>query len=155
MDIGYKTGVSSLIKQNPKVLYLLGADEGLVRRENLKETFIVYQGHHGDQGAEIANVILPGAAYTEKSATYVNTEGRAQRTQYVVAPPGKAKEDWQIIRALSEVFGSPLAYDNINDLRARMADVSPTLTSIGHQETANFFQENVKIAQVTYKQTIK
>ena len=60
-------------------------------------------GHHGDQGAQIADVILPGAAYTEKDATYVNTEGRAQRTQMAVNPPGMAREDWKIIRALSEV----------------------------------------------------
>ena len=86
-------------------MYLLGADENLVTRQDLdpKESFIIYQGHHGDKGAEIADVVLPGAAYTEKNATYVNTEGRTQRAQFAVAPPAKAKEDWQIFRALSEV----------------------------------------------------
>ncbi len=132
-------------------MYLLGADETVERGENLKDTFIIYQGHHGDKGAEIANVVLPGAAYTEKNATYVNTEGRAQRTQLVVAPPGKAREDWQILRAISEVIGSPLPYDNLDQLRARMADVSPTLVNVGNLEPANFFQENVKLAQVTYR----
>lgn len=60
-------------------------------------------GHHGDKGAEIADAVLPGAAYTEKQATYVNTEGRAQQTIVAVTPPGMAREDWKIIRALSEV----------------------------------------------------
>lgn len=77
----------------------------MVTRQDLdaNDSFIIYQGHHGDKGAEIADVVLPGAAYTEKNATYVNTEGRAQRAQFAVAPPGKAKEDWQIIRAISGV----------------------------------------------------
>ena len=83
----------------------MGADEMKINRDELgKDVFIVYQGHHGDKGAEMADVILPGAAYTEKSGTYLNTEGRAQKAQYVVAPPGKSREDWQILRALSEVF---------------------------------------------------
>lgn len=104
MDIGYKAGVSFVKAQKPKVLFLLGADEGAISRSDLPaDAFIVYQGHHGDVGAEIADVVLPGAAYTEKSATFVNTEGRAQQTQFVVAPPGKAKEDWKILRALSQV----------------------------------------------------
>lgn len=66
--------------------------------------FHFFTGHHGDVGAPMADVILPGAAYTEKSATYVNTEGRAQQTRVAVTPPGLAREDWKIIRALSEVF---------------------------------------------------
>lgn len=67
-------------------------------------TIFLLTGHHGDVGAPIADVILPGAAYTEKSATYVNTEGRAQQTKVAVTPPGLAREDWKIIRALSEVL---------------------------------------------------
>jgi NADH dehydrogenase/NADH:ubiquinone oxidoreductase subunit G len=66
--------------------------------------FLLLLGHHGDVGAPVADVILPGAAYTEKSATYVNTEGRAQQTKVAVTPPGMAREDWKIIRALSEVL---------------------------------------------------
>ena len=106
LDIGYKAGVASIRQQKPKILFMMGADEELVSRSDLdqKESFIVYQGHHGDRGAELADVVLPGAAYTEKDGTYVNTEGRAQKAQYVVAPPGKSREDWQILRALSEVF---------------------------------------------------
>ena len=73
-------------------------------------------------------MILPGAAYTEKDATYVNTEGRSQTTRRAVTPPGLAREDWKIIRALSEVAGAKLPYDDIYELRARMADIAPHLT---------------------------
>ncbi|KAJ9584415.1 hypothetical protein L9F63_021235, partial [Diploptera punctata] len=103
LDLGYKMGVSDIRNSPPKVLYLLGADEGTITREDLPgDAFIIYQGHHGDAGAAIADVILPGAAYTEKQASYVNTEGRAQQTLVAVTPPGLAREDWKIIRALSE-----------------------------------------------------
>lgn len=107
LDLGYKPGVEAVKKCQPKLLYLLGADEGVIKKEDLpKDCVIVYQGHHGDVGATVADVILPGAAYTEKEGTYVNTEGRAQRTLPAVAPPGLAREDWKIIRALSEVGGN-------------------------------------------------
>ena len=105
LDIGYKAGIETIKAQKPKFLYIMGADEELISRSDLNqsESFIVYQGHHGDKGAEIADVVLPGAAYTEKSGTYVNTEGRAQHTQMTVVPPGKAKNDWEILRAISQV----------------------------------------------------
>lgn len=111
LDLGYKPGVESVKKMAPKLLYLLGADEGAVTRENLpNDCVVVYQGHHGDHGASIADVVLPGGAYTEKQGTYVNTEGRAQRTSPAVVPPGLAREDWKIIRALSEVSSSDLYF---------------------------------------------
>ncbi len=105
LDLGYKAGVSTIREQKPKVLYILDADEGALARSDLdKNAFVIYQGHHGDRGAEMADVILPGAAYTEKTATYINTEGRAQQTRIAVSPPVNAREDWKIIRALSEVI---------------------------------------------------
>ncbi|HEX9646376.1 MAG TPA: NADH-quinone oxidoreductase subunit NuoG [Alphaproteobacteria bacterium] len=110
------------------VLYLLGADE--IDTGALGRAFVVYQGHHGDRGAQRADVVLPGAAYTEKSATYVNTEGRAQRTRLAVFPPGDAREDWAILRALSGALGRPLPYDSIAALRARMAEQSPHLNGL-------------------------
>lgn len=70
-----------------------------------KDCYVIYIGHHGDNGASLADVVLPGAAYTEKQATYINTEGRAQQTLAAVSPPGMAREDWKILRALSEVLG--------------------------------------------------
>jgi NADH-quinone oxidoreductase subunit G len=106
-----------------KLVYLLGADE--IDTSKLKDTFVIYQGHHGDKGAQIANVILPGAAYTEKSATYVNTEGRVQRVLQAVATPGAAKEDWKIVRALSEKLDLTLPYDSLDDIRARLVEVNP------------------------------
>ena len=92
------------------VLWLLGADEFDTARIGA-DTFVVYQGHHGDAGAARADVILPGAAYTEKPGTYVNTEGRVQRGFLAVYPPGEAREDWKILRAFSDVVGHTLPYD--------------------------------------------
>ena len=99
-------------------VYLLGADE--IDMSRLSNSFVVYQGHHGDAGAQIADVILPGAAYTEKNATYVNTEGRVQFGYKAVSPPGNAREDWTIIRALAESIGHLLPYNTLDELRSRM-----------------------------------
>ena len=101
-----------------KFLFLLGVDENLY--QDYKDTFIVYQGHHGDAGAQRANVILPGSAYTEKSASFINLEGRLQTTERAVFPPGDAKEDWAIIRAMSEFLGKKIKYDSLNELRDQM-----------------------------------
>ena len=106
-----------------RFVYLLGADE--IAMDRLGKAFVVYQGHHGDAGAARADVILPGAAYTEKNATYVNTEGRVQRTHLATFAPGEAREDWKIVRALSEVLGKPLAFDTLGDVRARMENINP------------------------------
>jgi NADH-quinone oxidoreductase subunit G len=106
------------------VVYLLAADEIDVGR--LGDAFVIYQGHHGDAGAAAASVVLPGAAYTEKSGTYVNTEGRVQRGRAAASPPGDAREDWKILRALSEVLACPLPYDTVDDLRDRLAEVAPS-----------------------------
>ncbi len=109
-------------------VYLLGADE--IDTNRLGKAFVVYQGHHGDRGAHRADVVLPGAAYTEKSATYVNTEGRVQQTRLAVFPPGEAKEDWKILRALSEAAGRKLPYDTVAQVRARMAAISPVFAKL-------------------------
>lgn len=101
-----------------KFVYLLGVDECEVDR--LKDSFVVYQGHHGDRGAHSADVVLPGATYLEKNATYVNMEGRVQQTVQGVQPPGSAKEDWRIIAALAESLGHVLPYQSLGDLRKRM-----------------------------------
>ena len=108
-----------------EIVYLLGADE--IDMERLGKAFVIYQGSHGDKGAHRADVILPGAAYTEKDGTYVNTEGRAQMTARAVFPPGEAREDWTIIRALSGVLGKPLPFDTAQQLRARMYQAHPHL----------------------------
>ncbi len=101
------------------IVYLLAADE--LDAKGLDGKFVIYQGHHGDKGASLADVVLPAAAYTEKSATYVNCEGRVQQTQVAIMPPRDAREDWKIIRALSAVLGKPLPYNTLDDVRAGMA----------------------------------
>ena len=108
------------------ILYLLGADE--IEMAAIGETtFVIYQGSHGDAGAHRADVVLPGAAYTEKVATYVNLEGRAQMTNRAAFAPGEAKEDWAIIRALSAHAGHTLDYDHPQALRAIMYKAAPQL----------------------------
>ncbi|MFO1089601.1 MAG: NADH-quinone oxidoreductase subunit NuoG [Hyphomicrobiales bacterium] len=108
-----------------EVVYLLGVDELDMAR--LGKAFVIYQGTHGDAGAHAADVILPGAAYTEKSATYVNTEGRPQMTQRALFPPGDAREDWAILRALSDRAGATLPFDTLEDLRAALYGELPHL----------------------------
>jgi NADH-quinone oxidoreductase subunit G len=111
-----------------KVLYVLGADE--IDLSSLGDTFIIYQGHHGDHGAHHAHVILPGAAYTEKNGTYVNTEGRVQRAYPSISPPGEAKEDWKILRALAEVLSIPLPFVSLEDVRERMIQMNPLFREV-------------------------
>jgi NADH-quinone oxidoreductase subunit G len=108
------------------LLFNLGADE----LEIAEGAFTVYIGTHGDRGAHGADVILPGAAYTEKSATYVNTEGRPQQTQRGAFPPGEAKEDWAILRALSEKLGKTLPYNTLEQLRAALYAEHPHLAEL-------------------------
>ena len=111
-----------------KLVYLLGADE--IDMARLGNGFVVYQGHHGDAGAHRADVILPGAAYTEKNATYVNTEGRVQLARLAVYPPGDAREDWTIVRALSEALGKKLPYDSLRQLRSRMVEINSNFLNV-------------------------
>jgi NADH-quinone oxidoreductase subunit G len=109
-------------------LFLLGADE--IDTSRLGSTFVVYQGHHGDRGAAAADVVLAGAAYTEKHGTYVNFEGRPQRAKLAVFPPGEAKEDWKILRALMAALGIESRINTLGDARARIAEVAPHLAEI-------------------------
>ena len=139
LDLGLVPGpggldTSGMISASGKgaldVLYLLGADEIGMSKLGAK-TFVIYQGSHGDAGAHRADVILPAAAYTEKSATYVNTEGRVQMTAKAAAPPGLAKEDWAILRALSAKAGQVLPYDDLSALRSAMYKSSPHMKALG------------------------
>ncbi len=110
------------------VVYNLGADE--FDTKQLNSAFVIYQGSHGDAGARHADVIFPGAAYTEQSAIYVNTEGRAQMANRASFPPGEAREDWAIIRALSDAIGQRLPYDDLFALRRAMIADAPALGSL-------------------------
>ncbi|MCZ8149878.1 MAG: NADH-quinone oxidoreductase subunit NuoG [Roseomonas sp.] len=130
LDLGFVAGKSlgAMLNGGVDALWLLGADgfdPGLIA----PGTFVIYQGHHGDRAAARADVILPGAAYTEKDATYVNTEGRAQRAWLAVHAPGEAREDWRIIRAAGEGLGIRLPFDDLAQLRAAMAAAVPALAA--------------------------
>ncbi|KAL4903545.1 hypothetical protein BDW74DRAFT_169039 [Aspergillus multicolor] len=125
-EIGFTTPSPEVAQTKPKMVWLLGADE-VNQSEIPSDAFIVYQGHHGDRGAQIADVVLPGAAYTEKSGTYINTEGRVQVTRAATSMPGASRDDWKIIRAASEFLNTPLAYDDIEALRDRMEEISPVM----------------------------
>ena len=119
-----------------KLAYLLGADE--FDMSLLGEAFVVYQGHHGDAGAHRADVVLPGAAYTEKDGTYVNLEGRVQLARRAVFPPGQAKEDWAILRALTRAMGRSLPYDTLAQLRERMLKIAPHFAHVGEVTPAKW-----------------
>ena len=112
-----------------KLVFALGADE--VDWNNFKSSFKVYIGHHGDKGAAAADVVLPGASYAEKPGTYVNLEGRVQRGERAVFAPGDAREDWTILRALSQVLGHTLPFDTYDGLRAAMFAEVPALATEG------------------------
>ena len=127
MDIGFNTkgGINAALK-GADVVFNLGADEIQLPNENV---FVVYQGSHGDRGAHGANVILPSAAYTEESGIFVNTEGRVQMAERASFPPGQAKENWAILRALSSVLGVKLPFDNLNSLRAELFKEFPEINN--------------------------
>jgi NADH-quinone oxidoreductase subunit G len=109
------------------LLFLLGADE----IEVAPGAFVVYLGTHGDRGAHRADVILPGAAYTEKTGLYVNTEGRVQMAERAAFPPGDAREDWAVLRALSDVLGRRLPFDSLPELRRNLFEAFPHLAEVG------------------------
>jgi NADH-quinone oxidoreductase subunit G len=133
LGYAFEGGIKAVAAEKPKLAFFLGADE--VNFDLFADTFKVYVGHHGDAGAHAADVILPGAAYTEKAGTYVNLEGRVQRGERAVFAPGDAREDWAIFRALSDVVGKTLPFDNLDQLRAAMATAVPAL---GQQGLADY-----------------
>jgi NADH-quinone oxidoreductase subunit G len=135
LDIGFVPGaagknVAAMLGGGVDVLWLLAADEFATAKIGA-ETFVIYQGHHGDAGAARADVILPGATYTEQPGIYVNTEGRAQVGFTAVQPPGEAREDWKILRAVSAYLGHALPYDNLTQLRARLVELNPIFGELG------------------------
>jgi NADH dehydrogenase (ubiquinone) Fe-S protein 1 len=137
LDLGIQqyTGKNNL--SNAKLVYLLAADE--FREEDIPENaFVVYQGHNGDKGANFADLVLPGSAYVEKHASYVSMEGRVQIGRKAVSPPALGREDWMILRALSEELGAPLPYDTTEQLRSRIAELAPHLVRYDALELAGF-----------------
>ena len=129
--IGYALpgGIADVVSAAPRLLILLGADE--VDIAPFADCFKLYIGHHGDRGAAGADLILPGAAYSEKHGIYVNLEGRVQSSEKAVDPPGDAREDWSILRALSDVVGKPLPFDTFHQLREALFADHPEFGKAG------------------------
>lgn len=149
LDLGFVPGAKGVnaaeMLTSMDVLFLLGADE--MNFDAKKAKFTVYIGSHGDQGAQNADVILPAAAYTEKSGTWVNTEGRVQMGNRAGFAPGDAREDWAIIRALSDVLGKKLPFDSLSQLRAKLYQAFPHFADL--DEIAE--SDSAKIAAVAKK----
>lgn len=147
LDLGFVPGAGGLsavqmAEGGVDVLFSLGADEIQVA----PGAFVIYQGTHGDRGAHRADVILPAATYAEKSGTYVNTEGRVQMANRAAFAPGEAREDWAILRALSDVLGQRLPFDSLNALRAKLYGAYPHFAAIGRIETADVAAAVQKLA---------
>jgi len=132
-------------KREIEAVYLLAADE--IDTQRLGKAFVIYQGHHGDAGAHRADVVLPGAAYTEKPGLYVNTEGRVQLGFRACYPPGDAREDWAILRALSGHLGKTLPYDTIDQVRSRLIAVNKSFAALD-QQSAGAWGDFGKAGQV-------
>ncbi|MGZ3304834.1 MAG: molybdopterin-dependent oxidoreductase, partial [Asticcacaulis sp.] len=137
VPVGEALDAPRMLSGGVDLLFLLGADE--FDPKALDKTFVVYIGSHGDVGASCADVILPGAAYTEKSGIYTNMEGRVQVAERCVFPRGQAKEDWAILRALSERVGKTLPYDNLNELREKLLTDHPVFRAIDVRPASNSF----------------
>ncbi|MBI0140613.1 NADH-quinone oxidoreductase subunit G [Bartonella sp. W8125] len=159
LDIGFSSpfGAENIVKSSD-VLFLLGADEINLDQ---KKGFTVYIGSHGDNGAQNADVVLPASAYTEKSGIYVNTEGRVQMTARAAFAPGEAKEDWAIIRALSEVLGHKLPFDSLAELRKNLFGNFPHMANVNaiktgdSKELIKLGSHPVKLGKQTFSSLIK
>lgn len=147
LDIGFVSGDTPVVSQKTlKVLYLYGADD--IPEHILRDAFVIYQGHTGDKGASFADVILPGSAYTEKNATYVNTEGRVQKAFRAAFPLGSAKDDLEIILMLAGHLGQKMAYQDIKGVRARMVALNPVFEATNlHQNEWHKGKKSDKVKQ--------
>ena len=144
LDLGFQPGQhGARARSTARFVYLLGADN-FQPDDFHPDAFIVYQGHHGDLGALQADVILPGAAYTEKSSVYVNTEGRAQVTRAATDAPAGAREDWKIVAAVGETLGQPLPYHTGAHIRARLADVAPHFALLNDRQPVSYTEGHSK-----------
>ncbi|MBB6260152.1 NADH-quinone oxidoreductase subunit G [Paenochrobactrum gallinarii] len=163
LDLGFVPGEGGLkavdMLGKLDVVFLSGADELDMSAKG--NTFVVYMGTHGDAGAHAADVILPGAAYTEKSGTYVNTEGRVQMSMRAGFAPGEAKEDWAILRALSDTLGQRLPFDSLAQLRAKLYADYPHMAAIDAIEAgkaadvATLGKQSAKLGTQAFASTIK
>lgn len=122
-----------------KVVFLLGSDN--FRKEDIPEdAFVIYMGHTGDEGVYYADLILPTSSYLEKQGTFVNMDGRVQQTRSAASAPGQAKDDWMVLRALSEELGCSLPYDSLDEIRTRIAELAPHLVKYDYIERSSAFE---------------
>ena len=134
LDIGI---VPQRTTEGAKLVVLLGADN--FKHEDIPEdAYVIYMGTTGDEGVYYADLILPTSSYLEKDGTYVNMDGRVQKTRAAVTPPGFARDDWMVLRALSEEMGTPLPYDSLDEVRTRMAELAPHLVRYDTIEQGSF-----------------
>jgi NADH-quinone oxidoreductase subunit G len=157
MDVGAVTeGGLAMATQGAQVIYNLGADEVEISRDGADAPFVIYQGSHGDRGANRADIILPGAAYTEENGLFVNTEGRPQLAFRAGFAPGEAKENWAILRALSAEVGQQLPWDSLAGLRAALVKAHPHLGRVDEVPENAWAPLEVKLpAKATFRNAIK
>ena len=127
-DKKFEENIKENIKTNKPVIFLLGLDE--IDPKNLEQAFVVYIGHHGDLNAQHADIILPSPAYTEKTSTFMNIEGRVIQTSRCHNPLGEAKEEWKIFRVLSDLIKCDLKFNNLNDVRKKLVEVNKNFLQI-------------------------
>ena len=127
-DKKFEENIKENIKTNKPVIFLLGLDE--IDPKNLEQAFVVYIGHHGDLNAQHADIILPSPAYTEKTSTFMNIEGRVIQTSRCHNPLGEAKEEWKIFRVLSDLMNCDLQFNNLNDVRKHLVDKNKNFLQI-------------------------
>jgi NADH-quinone oxidoreductase chain G len=146
LDLGFVPGPDSIFKTSIRnlsksdIVYLIHADDPEILKHINKESFIIYQGHHGDIGASIADVILPSGSYVETNGIFINTEGRPQQSHPALIAPGQSKEGWEIIKALSDYIGIDLMYGTTKEIKNRLVEISPSikeLNNLVHSELSN------------------
>ena len=157
MDVGAVTeGGLAKATEGAQVIYNLGADEVEISRDGADAPFVIYQGSHGDRGANRADIILPGAAYTEENGLFVNTEGRPQLAFRAGFAPGEAKENWAILRALSAELGAQLPWDSLAALRAALVKAHPHLGRIDEVPENAWAPLEVRLpAKATFRNAIR
>jgi len=157
LDLGISTQKST--DKKAKVVFLMGADH--FRHEDIPEdAYVIYMGTTGDEGVYYADLILPSASYLEKQATYTNTDGRVQQTRAALGPPGYARDDWMVLRALSEEMGTPLPYDSQDEIRTRLAELAPHLVRydviepVSIDQFANKPSGHTKLSRALFTDTV-
>ena len=140
---------NKLDNESFKLIYLLGSDN---INFDKKDKFIIYQGSHGDKGAEIADIILPGAAYTEKNGLFINLEGKLQKAFKASYPPGEAREDWVIFKDISNIMRKPIGYNNSQQIEADIKKYINQKVSknIFEKRVVNFINEEITIKPLDY-----